>query len=96
MSPLQQFWHVVNFLTPALATAAITAALAKLIWRHELAGRPWILLALWAALAGEAAMVGGWILVGRDGAMVSYAAMVVAVGLTLWVVGFGWRGGSAR
>jgi hypothetical protein len=96
MSPLQQFWHVMNFLTPALATAAIAAALAKLLWRRELAGRPWILLALWAALAGEAAMIGGWILLGRDGALGSYAAMVVAIGLALWAGGFVARSGNAH
>lgn len=94
MSPLQQFWHAANFLTPALATAMIAAALAKMIWRHELAGRPWFLLAFWAALAGEGALVGGWIFVGRDGAMVSYAAMVAAVGLALWAVGFARRRGA--
>lgn len=92
MTPLQQVWHLANFLAPAALTAAIAATAAKLLWRRELAGVSWFGLTLWSALAGEVAMVGGWLLVGRDGAMSTYAATVLAVALALWVAGFRRRG----
>lgn len=96
MSPLQQFWHLANFLIPAMATAAIAASLAKLLWRQELAGRRWWVLVFWSALAGEAAMIGGWIATGRDGAMASYIGMVAAVAMALWCSGIGiGRGGRS-
>ena len=89
MSLLQQFWHVLNFLAPALMTGAIASALAKLIWRRDLAGTSWLVLALWAGLAGDLALVAGLWLTGRDGSMVSYGAMVAAVSLAIWLLGFG-------
>lgn len=81
-----------NFLAPAVLTAAIAAALAKWLWRRELASSGWLRLTLWSALAGEAAMLGGWMFAGRDGAMATYAAMVMAVALALWAAGFRLRG----
>ena len=92
MTPLQQFWHLANFLAPALLTAAIAAALVKWLWRRELANVSWFGLTFWAALAGEAAMIGGWMLVGRDGATATYAAMVLAVALA-WLLA-GWKGAA--
>ncbi|MFO1219116.1 MAG: hypothetical protein U1E89_12140 [Burkholderiaceae bacterium] len=96
MSPLQQFWHLANFVAPAFFTAAVAAAIAKLLWRRELAGASWVALVIWATLAGELAMIGGWVVAGRDGAMSTYAALVVAVALALWLAGFVARRSSAR
>lgn len=88
MTPIQQVWHLANFLAPAALTAVIAVALAKWLWRRELAGAGWFGLTLWSALAGEAAMVGGLLIAGRDGAMLTYVAMVLAVALALWIAGF--------
>lgn len=88
MTPLQQAWHLVNLLAPAAFTAVIAVALAKWLWRRELAGAGWFGLTLWSVLAGEVAMVGGLLIAGRDGAMLTYAAMVLAVALALWIAGF--------
>jgi hypothetical protein len=95
MTPLQQIWHLANFLAPAFFTAAIAAAMAKLLWRRELAGVGWFAMTVWGVLAGEVAMVAGWMLVGRDGAIVSYAAMVAAIALAQWIAGFRFRGAQA-
>lgn len=92
MTPLQQVWHLANFLAPAVFTAVIAVALTKLLWRRELAGVGWFGLTLWSTLAGEAAMIGGWMLSGRDGAMATYGAMVLAVATALWVAAFRLRG----
>jgi hypothetical protein len=88
MSPLDAIWHALNFCAPALGLALLAASMAKLLWRHDLAGVPWHRLAMWAALAGVAALIGGLIVFGRDGKMVTYGALVVATALALWVTGF--------
>jgi hypothetical protein len=91
MGPLDALWHALNFLLPGLAVAAVAASLAKLVWRRELAAVPWHRLALWAALAGVAALVAGLVLFGRDGKMVTYAAVVMCAAAALWWAGFARR-----
>lgn len=88
MSFLDALVHVLNFLTPAAGVALIAAALAKLLWRKALAGVPFLRLVMWPALACAACLVGGIVIVGRDGHMGTYASMVVANALTLWWAGF--------
>jgi formate-dependent nitrite reductase membrane component NrfD len=88
MGPLDAIWHALNFFAPALGLAVLAASAAKLLWRHDLAGVPWLRLALWAALAGMAVLIGGLVVFGRDGKMATYAALVVAAAAALWVAGF--------
>ena len=49
MEPIALANHLANLFVPALALAAVAAALAKLLWRHELAAQGWWRLALPAA-----------------------------------------------
>ena len=91
MGPLDLLWHLLNLLAPALALGAIAAALAKLLWRRELAAVSWRRLAAWGAGASLLALLGGLVISGRDGRMSSYLAMVLANALALWWVGFGPR-----
>jgi hypothetical protein len=88
MGPLDAIWHALNFFAPALGLAVLAASAAKLLWRHDLAGVSWLRLALWAALAGMAALIGGLVVFGRDGKMATYAALVVVAAVALWVAGF--------
>jgi mevalonate pyrophosphate decarboxylase len=88
MGPLDAFWHALNFFAPAAGVAALAAAIAKLLWRRDLAGVAWHRLALWGTLAGAAALVGGLVAFGRDGKMASYVALVAATALALWGAGF--------
>ena len=89
MGPLDAFWHLANLFLPALGLGGLAAALAKLVWRRELAPVRWQRLALPAALAGAAVTVAGLAAFGRDGKMATYVAMVAACALTLWWQGFG-------
>ena len=89
MGFLDALGHLANFLLPAVMLAALTAGLAKLLWRGALAGVPWRRLAGHAALAGLLALVGGLVLQGRDGRMATWAALVVANAIGLWWAGFG-------
>ena len=88
MGPLDAVWHTLNFFAPALGLAALAASAAKLLWRHDLAGVSWVRLAVWAALAGMAVLIGGLVVFGRDGKMTTYAALAAATALALWVAGF--------
>ncbi len=89
MGPLDALWHVSNLFLPALGLGALAAALAKLLWRRELASVAWKRLAAPACAACAAVTLLGLVLLGRDGKMATYGAMVVACALTLWWQGFG-------
>jgi len=89
MGPLDAVWHLANLFLPALALGALAAALAKLLWWRELAGVRWRRLAGPACAATAAVTLAGLLLFGRDGRMLTYAAMVVACALTLWWRSFG-------
>jgi hypothetical protein len=86
---LQIIWHVGNLLLPGLALGVIAATLAKALWRRELATVKWTRLAAPASAACALTTFLGLLVLGRDGRMATYAAMVVACAITLWWQGFG-------
>jgi len=89
MGPLDALGHLANLFVPALALGALAAALAKLLWRRELAGVGWLRLAGSACAACALVTLAGLVLFGRDGKMATYGAMVVACAVMLWWRGFG-------
>lgn len=89
MGPLAFLYHLCNLFLPALALAALAAALAKLAWRGELREASWWQLAWPAALANALVTLGGLAVFMRDGKMATYAAMVLASTAMLWWRGFG-------
>ena len=92
MGPLDALNHIVNLLLPAAGVGALAAALAKLCWRRALHGVPLLALAAWSAAVAALVLLGGLMIVGRDGAMATYGAMVVAVAAVLLWRGFLHRG----
>ena len=89
MGPLDVLMHLGNLFLPAMALAALAAALAKLLWRRELASVSFKRLALPAAIACAAVTLAGLVVFGRDGRTATYAGMVLACAFTLWWWGFG-------
>jgi len=87
LSPLDAFWHLLNFFAPAFGVGLISASLAKLLWRRELKATAWRRLALWATAASALALVVALVLLGRDGTMLGYGAMLLSCSLALWWVG---------
>jgi hypothetical protein len=82
-------WHLLNFFAPAAGIGLFASAISKLLWLRELKDVSWLRLWLWSAAA--AAVVGaiGLLVLGRDGKMATYGAMVLACALTLWWRAFG-------
>ncbi len=89
MGPLDALGHLANLFLPALMLGALSAAAAKLAWRRSLARVSWRHLAPVTCAACAATALAGLVLLGRDGAMATYAAMVTACAFTLWWRGFG-------
>lgn len=91
MDLLDAVGHLFHLFLPALGTAALAAGVAKLLWRRELAPVSWTGLAAAGAAGGVAATLGGLLLLGRDGRMLTYGAIVGATAIMLWWRGFGRR-----
>ena len=91
MGPTDLLWHLLNLLAPGVSLGLIAAVGAKLVWRRDLARVAYTRLAGWAAGASTATLLAGLVITGRDGRMVTYAAMVVACAGALWWAGFGPR-----
>jgi len=85
LDALDLFWHLANFVLPAVAVGGLTAGLCKLFWRRALARTPWFTLAWQASAAGLAVLVAGLVITGHDGRMVTYAGLVVACALVPWI-----------
>lgn len=88
MGPIDALWHVLNFLAPAAVTAALLAA-----WRAVLDKKSRNSSAIRSSFAiffavGTAVLAAGLILLGHDGRMLTYAALVLAQGSALALV---WR-----
>ena len=85
MNALDLFWHLANFVLPAVGVGALTAGLCKLFWRRPLARTPWFTLAWQASAAGLAVLVAGLVITGHDGRMLTWAGLVVACALVPWL-----------
>jgi hypothetical protein len=91
MSPTAAALHLLNFMAPALGVALLLACAAAVCFR----GAPRT-VGLWGQVGvgfavGLAVCVAGLVLAGRDGKMLTYAALVVACGTVQWVLMRGWR-----
>ena len=85
MTALDLFWHLANFVLPAVAVGALTAASCKLFWRRGLARTSWLTLAWQASAAGLVVLVAGLAITGHDGRMATWAALVVVCAVVPWL-----------
>lgn len=83
----QFFSHVLNFLLPAVAMALLVPSLARLIWWKSLASAGWWRQVKVVAMINVVVLLLGLIVLGRDGAMWTYAGLVLASALTVWWTG---------
>jgi hypothetical protein len=91
MGPLDQIYHLANFLTPAVAVGVVLAMTGPVFWKNSALAPRFIEQAAINCVAGAVALGLGLWFFGRDGKMASYAALVVVVATSQWVGGRGWR-----
>lgn len=91
MSLLDLSIHLLSFVMPALVVALLVALAGS--WVLPRSSRPlrWWVPAAVNFVAGVAVLAAGLWFFGRDGKMLTYAAMVVAVATAQWLSGRAWR-----
>ncbi len=85
MDALDLFWHLANFVLPAIVVGALTAALCKAFWRRTLARTSWFTLAWQSSAAGLVVLIAGLVITGHDGRMVTWAGLVIACAIVPWL-----------
>jgi len=93
MGPLDIFNHTLNFMAPA---AALALALVLVLSGRFFGAPGGAGLSGWRQFAvvfvvGLVVLGGGLLVWGRDGKMLTYAALVVGCATTQWVLLRGWR-----
>lgn len=83
MNALDLFWHVAGFLAVPVLFGFLAAALVRGVWRRRWGARRFWPTAGGSALLATAVAGAGWAFTGRDGAMLTYGAMVLACALLL-------------
>lgn len=83
--------HLFNFAAPAFALALLLPLLARPFFRKQAWLLPWWGQVLVNFLVGLATLLASLWWLDRDGKMMAYAALVLVVASTQWVLGRGWR-----
>ena len=76
--------HIVSFFGPALGLALVVPSLARLVWWRALRSASWWVMVKRVLGINALVLVGGLLLLGRDGAMWTYIALVLASATTVW------------
>ena len=90
MGPLDILNHTLNFMAPAAAVALLLVLCGRLFGAQGTGMALWRQFALVFAV-GLLVLAGGLAVLGRDGKMLTYAALVVATATCQWIVARGWR-----
>jgi len=83
--------HLVNFTAPALAVAVLTAFFGPRLLFKKVSMPGFRVLAGLCFGAGLAVSLAGLWLLGRDGRMATYAALVLVSATVPWVVARAWK-----
>ncbi|MCJ7800599.1 MAG: hypothetical protein MUP33_12745 [Polaromonas sp.] len=87
--------HVLNFIAPAVLIALLLVFLPRLFFGFFRSKRPFI--QSWRAqvainfAVGVLVLVAGLVLLGRDGKMLTYAALVLATAASQWALLGSWK-----
>lgn len=91
MDLLDVLWHLLNFIAPAVAVALSVSWVGQFFLARPTHRPRWRLLLGINLLVCVAASLGALAFFGRDGKMLGYAAMVLAVATSQWLLSRGWR-----
>ncbi|MDE2413175.1 MAG: hypothetical protein KGM60_00265 [Comamonadaceae bacterium] len=92
MNPLAAINHLLNFAAPALVVAVLLVACGHIFMRKMAAAHGWIALIAINFVVGCGVLVAGLLLLGRDGMVATYAALVLACASSQWLLLRAWRG----
>lgn len=84
--------HLLQWMAPALVLALLMPLLARYLVLRRAAPHPWRRQVAVNAAVGVAVLLAGLVMTGRDGKMLTYAALVLAIASSQWVLSKGWRG----
>lgn len=92
MDPLAALNHLLNFAAPAAALALLLVPGSRFAVRNSASALSW-----WAQLTivfvvGCAVLLAGLWWLGRDGKVLTYAALVLATATCQWLLRPGWKG----
>ncbi len=79
--------HLLNFFAPAVGMALLVPTLARWLWGGAMRGVAWSTQVKWVMAANALVLVVGLLILGRDGAMWTYAGLVLASALGVWWTG---------
>ncbi|MFT3812339.1 MAG: hypothetical protein QM740_03065 [Acidovorax sp.] len=91
MTPLAALNHLLNFAAPAVAVAVLLALLGRFFGKKQPAALAWYALAAINSIVGCAVLAAGLWWLGRDGKMLTYAALVLALASGQWLMRRGWK-----
>jgi hypothetical protein len=78
--------HLANFVAPALFLALVLPLAARLMFGRGGARMAWWRQAALQFAAGVAVLFGGLVIQGRDGAMATYAVLVLVCATVQWTL----------
>jgi hypothetical protein len=90
LNPLDFSVHLLSFAAPALGVALLVSLAGRLVLARGPAPPWWVRFAVDAA-AGIATLAAGLWVFGHDGKMATYAALVLVVASSEWLIGRSWR-----
>lgn len=83
--------HLLNFAAPAAAMALVLPLCARLMRPKAGAALAWRWQMALVFIAGLGALAAGLLLFGRDGKMLSYAALALVCATCQWLLLRGWK-----
>lgn len=91
MGVIDAILHAFNFILPALCVAVLVTASGRFFKQKKPLPLTFTTQVAINFIACLAVLLIGLILTGRDGKMLTYAAMALASGTVQWVLSGGWR-----
>lgn len=83
--------HAVGFMLPAFAVALMVTFAGRFFKKNRPLALTFITRSAINFVVCLAVLLIGFVLTGRDGKMMTYAAMVIASGTVQWLMSGGWR-----
>lgn len=91
MGILDALWHLLNFMLPAGFMAVSMTLAGRFLKENKPIAGGFIARAAIHFIACLVVLIAGLILTGRDGKMMTYAAMVLASGTLQFILSGAWR-----